>query len=128
SVKTAGNYRSGAAETSSPSVPADTHNVSTADQNRYLHRIVDECLVSGVLLVRTKRLSSVAFGSALDMSSAARPSIRIALRAALSTAEGEAATEVIQASAVKPAEMRLPLTTPLIVHFISSTLRPPLST
>ncbi|CAD6964119.1 unnamed protein product [Tilletia laevis] len=47
SVKTAGNYRSGAAETSSPSVPADTHNVSTADQNRYLHRIVDECLVQG---------------------------------------------------------------------------------
>ncbi|CAD6933328.1 unnamed protein product [Tilletia laevis] len=101
SVKTAGNDRSGAAKASSPPVPADTHDLSTADQNRYLQRIVDECLTSGVLLVRTKRLPSVAFGSVVDMGPGARPSIRIALSVALSSAEVEAAAEVIQASAVK---------------------------
>ncbi|KAE8223128.1 hypothetical protein CF319_g3785 [Tilletia indica] len=100
SVKTGSNDRSGAAK-ASPPVPADTHDLSTADQTRFLQRIVDECLKSGVMLVRTKRLPSVAFGSVVDKGPGARPSIRIALSVALSTAEVEAAAEVIQASAVR---------------------------
>ncbi|KAK0543456.1 serine palmitoyltransferase component [Tilletia horrida] len=81
---------------------ADTHDLSASEQIRLLQLIVDDALQrGGVLLVRTKKLPSVAFGSVVDMGSGARPSIRIALSAALSADEVARAAEAIKASAIK---------------------------
>ncbi|KAK0527875.1 serine palmitoyltransferase component [Tilletia horrida] len=101
SVRTASHGTTGQTK-AMPPVPADTHDLGPGEQLRLLQLIVDEALVGGrVLLVRNKRLASVAFGSVVDMGPGARPSIRIALSAALSPEEVAQAAEVIKASVVK---------------------------
>lgn len=65
-----------------------------AVEERLLQEVVDECLAQGVLVTRAKRLRGQEMVEA-------RPSVRIAVTAALSRKECERAAQVVKAACVK---------------------------
>ena len=74
--------------------PRDAPVFDIAGEERLLQEVVEEALTQGVLITRSKRLRGQEMGEA-------RPSIRIAVTAALTRKECEKAASVVKAALVK---------------------------
>lgn len=85
---------------SQPTALVNGHDLSVDEQMRLLQAIVDEALEHGVMLMRHKRLQSIA-PRQLEVGPESRPSIRVAVSAAFTRKEMEKAANVIKSACVK---------------------------